>query len=315
MAYFNNGAAPYMQQPNNMYQNNGFMQGQGVQYNPGFQQHRLHNVLTGDEIAELMKSGNQFSLAITEKDKKRAACNHQKADGTGDALTEDVDGRVVCGICGYKFKPLNAYQTTKESLQAAVDDINDVLQTIKLIWFDIDSTVAREYFQIIPLIEKIPELFEIAAKNYVKHESSMPWGNNTRNMSTMQAFAMISNMLNGGMPNMYQQPQQMAWGYNQPNPNMYQQPAGNINPTNGFGYPGAAPAGYQAQTQGFQTIYGQDPNAQQQMNPQNIMPAYTPQGAPQPAPAPVNAQQQGAPEAATATTDGNTKTVAASFKA
>jgi hypothetical protein len=120
-------------------------------------------------------------------------------------------------------------------------------------------------------------------------------------------------MLNGGMPNMYQQPQQMGWGYNQPAPNMYQQPAGNMNPTNGFGYPGAAPAGYQAQTQGFQTVYGQDPNAQQ-MNPQNIMPAYTPQGAPQPAPVPVNTQQ-GAPEAATATTDGNTKTVAASFKA
>lgn len=316
MAYFNNGQ-PFYGQPN-MYQNNGFMQGQGVQFNPGFQPTRLHNVLTADEIAELMKTNNQFSLALTEKDKKRAVCNHQKADGTGDALNEDLnDGKVVCSICGYKFKPLDAFQTTPESLKAAVEDILDVLQTIKLIWFDIDGTVAREYFQIIPLIEKIPNLFDIAAKNYAKHESVMPWGNNNKNMSTMQAFAMLSNMLNGGAaPNpamyqqqmQYQQPMPGAWNPAfgaQPNPAMYQQPAGNMNPTNGFGFVGAGPmSGYQAQTQGYQTVYGQpvDPNAQ------------APQGVPQPSPAPVN-QQPGAPEAASATTDGVTKTVAASFKA
>ena len=309
MAYFNNGQQPNMQFGQNMYANPGFVQGQGMQYNPGFQQHRLHNVLTPDEIAELMKTNNQFSLAITEKDKKRAVCNHQKADGTGDALVEDINtGKVSCAICGYTFKPLDAYGTNPEMLNAAVEDILDVLQTIKLIYFDLDGTVAREYFQIIPLIEKIPTLFDIAAKNYAKHESVMPWGNNNRNMSTMQAFAMLSSMLNGAAPNpaMYQQPQQAA-AFNPafgaaPNPAMYQQP---MNMGNGFGYPGAgAPMGYTPQTNGFQTVYGQvDPNQQAQ-----------PQGMPQPAPAPMNTAP-GAPEAATATTDGATKTVAASFKA
>ena len=309
MAFFNNGQ-PYGQ---NFYQNNAYMQGQGVQYNPGFQPVRMHNVLTADEIAELMKTNNQFSLALTEKDKKRAVCNHQKADGTGDALVDDTTtGKVVCNICGYSFKPLDSFQTTPESLQAAVDDVLDVLQTIKLIYFDLDGTVAREYFQIIPLIEKIPSLFQIAAKNYAKHESVMPWSNNNKNMSTLQAFSIISNMLQGGAGAGAQySPYTMGGaGYNpayaNPNPAMYQQPVQTPmgmpqqGPTNGFGFVGAGPMGaYQAQTHDYQTVYGQptDPNMQ-----------------PQPAPAPVN-QQPGAPEAASATTDGNTKTVAASFKA
>lgn len=315
MAYFNNGQQPFGQ---NFYQNNGFMQGQGVQFQPGFQPTRLHNILSADEIAELMKTNNQFSLALSEKDKKRAVCNHQKADGTGDALVDDpATGKIVCNICGYSFKPLDAFVTTPESLQGAVDDILDVLQTIKLIYFDLDGTVAREYFQIIPLIEKIPSLFQIAAKNYAKHESVMPWANNNKNMSTIQAFAMLSNMINGGAAP-YNNPSFAMGGagfnpaYAAPNPAMYQQmpqqqPMGMAPqaPTNGFGYMGSGPmGGYQAQTNGFQTVYGQpvDPNM------------VPPQGVPQPAPVPVN-QQPGAPVEAAATTDGSTKTVAASFKA
>jgi hypothetical protein len=317
MAYFNaqpggfQGQGMPFGQPNG-YFNNGFMQGQGVQYTPPQQPHKIQNILTPDEIAHLVKDKNQFSLALTQEEKLKACCNHQWDNRPEDALTEDLnDGRVVCQICGYKFKPLDAYQTTKESLQAAVDDILDVLQTIKLIYFDLDNTVAREYFQIIPLIERIPQLFEIASKNYAKHESVMPWANNGKNMSTMQAFAMLSSMLNGGSPapGTYQQP---GYGYAQQPQQGFQtygaNPAmGMPQPgiSNGFGFYGAAPAGYQTQTQGFQTVYGAA---------QNQQPQPAPAAAPQPAPAPVNTQQA-APEAATATTDGNTKTVAASFKA
>lgn len=310
MAYFNaqpggfQGQGMPFGQPNG-YFNNGFMQGQGVQYTPPQQPHKIQNILTPDEIAHLVKDKNQFSLALTQEEKLKACCNHQWTDKNIDALVEDqTDGRVVCQICGYKFKPLDAYTTTKESLQAAVDDILDVLQTIKLIYFDLDGTVAREYFQIIPLIERIPGLFDIASKNYAKHESVMPWATNGKNMSTMQAFAMLSSMLNGGgapNPAMYQQ---QPYGYQGA---YYQQPQPGVNPAMGMGMPFGQPTngfgapGYQAQTNGFQTVYG-DPNQQQ------------PGVAPQPAPVPVNTQQA-APDQAAATTDGNTKTVAASFKA
>ena len=343
MAYFNGQPGGFQGQSfygqPNAYYNNVF-QGQGYQYAPPQHPVKIENILTQDEISYLTKDKNKFSLALTEEERLRAFCNHQwnpdnippqfqnqYQNQYQDALVEDpIDGKVVCQICGYKFKPLDAFNTTKEVLQGYVDSIVDVLQTIKLIYFDLDKTVAREYFQIIPLIERIPGLFDIAAKNYAKHDHVMPWSANGKNMSTMQAYAVISGMLNGGMPNpgMYQQAPQYQQPFGNPGA-MYQQPYGATPqygvPSNGFGYNGAygAPQQYQTQTQGFQTVYG-DPNqqAQQQAAPQpqqqGFQTIYGDPNQPQPAPAPVNTQP-GAPEAATATTDGNTKTVAASFKA
>ena len=301
MAYYNN---PY----NNGFNNNGFMNGQGMQFNPNFQQKQVRNILTDDEIQELMKTGNQFSLAITEKDKKRAVCNHRmkSKDGSQDALIDNPDGTVSCAICGYTFKPLTTQVTTPDVIKGSVNDILDLLQTIKLIYFDIDGNVAREYFQIIPLIEKIPMLFEIAVKNYTKHENFSPWDINNRNMATLQGFSMLRSMLEGGgFGNMYQNPQQGFQQQQYYNPNfqqmnnpggMYQQQPMDMNQpnNNGFGYMGAgmAPGGYQAQTNGYQTMYGQP---QQQMD-QSV----------------ANTQQ---PDAASVSSDGSTKTVTASFKA
>jgi hypothetical protein len=202
---------------------------------------------------------------------------------------------------------LTTQVTTPDVIKGSVNDILDLLQTIKLIYFDIDSNVAREYFQIIPLIEKIPMLFEIAVKNYTKHENFSPWDINNRNMATLQGFSMLRSMLEGGgFGSVYQNPQQgFQQQYYNPNfqqmnnPGMYQQQQQPMNngmnqPNNGFGYPGAGmpPAGYQAQTNGYQTMYGQ---------PQQ-----------QPMEQPVNTQQ---PDAASVSSDGSTKTVTASFKA
>lgn len=242
--------------------------GTGFQYNGiNPQQYTKHNnVLTAEEIASLMKKENQFSLALTESDKLKAACTHQKADGSGDTLTDNADGTVSCAICGYTFKPVEPREVTQETLQEAVNEVVDILQTIKLVWIDIDPAVGREFFQIIPLIEKIPALFDVAVKNYAKHEAIMPWGNNSRNMSTMQAFQMLSQLLNGG--NAYANPQ-----YQQPQGQpMYQQPVygqpvqpqgAPVPPTNGFGYVGQGPM-YQPQTNGFTTTYGQPVQPQPQ---------------------------------------------------
>ena len=66
------------------------------------------NVLTNEEISQLMKKENSFSLALSETDKLRAACNHRRPDGLNDALYDDEDGAVRCSICGYKFRPIDA---------------------------------------------------------------------------------------------------------------------------------------------------------------------------------------------------------------
>ena len=269
----------------------GYMpQGTGMQF-AGFGQQPTAqmNVLTTEEINQLMKKENSFSLALSETDKLRASCNHRRPDGLNDALYEEEDGTVRCSICGYKFRPIDANTnvTTKESISAACSEITDILQTIKMIWIDIDNTVAREYFQLIPLIDKIPELFDIAAKNFAKHGNINPWVNNNRNMGTLQVFNMLSGIINGQTP--YQNPQQPQQGF-APMGAMGAPMGGFGMPTNGFGYVGATPMGYQPQTGDFATQYG------------------APQQAPQPAAAPQAAQP--AADAA-ANTDPN----AAGFKA
>ena len=278
----------------------GYMpQGTGMQYN-GFGQAPTvqRNVLNQEEISLLMKKENSFSLALNETDKLKAACNHRSLDGLQDALYEEEDGSVRCSICGYKFRPIDANMnvTTKESLIASCSEITDILQTIKMIWIDIDDKVAREYFQLIPLIDKIPELFEIAAKNFAKHGNINPWVNNNRNMGTLQIFNMLSGIINGQTP--YQNPQQAAQpGFGAPQmgaPMMGQPMMGYANPmSNGFGYQGAAPMGYQPQTGDFATQYG----------------------TPQPAADPNAATQAAAPQAAQPDVAANTDPNAANFKA
>lgn len=278
---------------------NGFMN-QGMQQQwGGVQQNqpKQMNYLTPEEIQKIMKKENQFSLALTETEVLRAFCNHRKTDGSDALIENPVDGTCRCEICGYTFKPLDAHGTGREQIEAAVSDTLDLLQTIKMIFVDMPADVAREYFQIIPLIEKIPDLFDRAVKNYSKHETFNPYVNSGKNLGTAQLFAALTGFFGGqpyGGQQMYQQPQQFN---GQPN-GFYQQPM-----SNGFGYMGGAgyngQPGYQPQTNNFQTNYGQ--------------PGWG-QTAPQ-QPQPQQSTTGQAPTESTSTNNGTETNVTATFKA
>lgn len=272
----------------------GGLQGTGYQFN-GMQPQQvppMKNNLTQEEIQKLIQKENQFSLVVTETEKLRAICNHkwpEMRDGKWDALVE-TDTGCKCMICGYEFDPIDI-GTTNDSLLEAVKNILDILQTIKLLYLDMPTEVAREFYVIIPLIEKIPKLFEIACKSYSKYDNTNGYGFNNKNMNTMQMYNMLVGLLNTpGAPMPGQQ-----WGQPQMNPN----------PAMGMGYPYGAPMGqpmpwgasngfvaqpgYTPMTQGFQY----DPQAQSQF-----------MNAPAATPAP-----------AVASTDGKTVTVDTTFKA
>jgi hypothetical protein len=292
----------------NGFTNNGYgfgvPQGTGYQFN-GYQPQQVpkhENWLSQEEIQKLVQKENGFSLQITETDRLRAGCNHRRQDGYGDAIVEDNDGVCRCQICGYEFRPIDV-QTSKEELNDAVTSIVDILQTIKLLYIDMPADPAREFYQIIPLIEKIPKLFEYAAKDWLQHEQFNPYGYNSRNMNGMNLFNAVVGMLNGvgGQPNMGQPMnngfQQQPNMYQQPMGNMYQQPQPGFNPayaapgSNGFGYMGQQPmgmGGYQPQQAGFQ---------------------FNPQQAGQIVPAGATTPES------TATADGKTVDVKADFKA
>ena len=222
-----------------------FPQGTGYQFMGGAPQMptKINNFLTNEEIQKLIQKENTFSLQLTETEVLRGKCNHRTADGLHDAITEDpLTGASKCSICGYEFRPI-AIQTSLESIQESCDTINDILQTIKLLYVSM-PVEAAEFFQIIPLIEKIPKLFQYAAKDYSKHEGANQFMYNNRNMSTMNLF----NMLCGGFSQPQMDPnmaaQQAPYGMPQSTPmgaapqfNPYMAPGYNYGmPSNGFGY-------------------------------------------------------------------------------
>ena len=269
-----------------MYNNFNPYQGTGYQYNPGVNQGGViyKQWLTPDELNSMIqKGGDQFSLQITEDEKNRAICNHRTADGSKDVIVPDGDdGTCKCLFCGYRFRPVSE-SMTKDDVQSVVDQFVDILQTIKIFYVNMPRDAAREFFQIIPLAEKVPQLFEYAVRDYVNHASYDPMHYNARSMNS---FAMFNSIIGGGVPNS-----------NTPNPMMQGQPMGQPQPgfnpafqnnqSNGFGYYGQQPMGqpqqqpgygYQPTTVGFQfnpqTQY-QQPQPTQAQQPSSSVPAQS----------------------------------------
>ena len=221
------------------------------------QMEKIASTLTPEEQDRLRKKTSQFSISLTQDEQLRGICNHRSADGTQDTLVQDpITGAFRCTTCGYTFRQVEADMTADE-LKKAVDQIVDILQTIKLMYIDLPVEAAREYFQIIPLIEKIPQLFEFAAKNFTKHET-YNWNLHNGNQNIFGMFQNLQNMFGGfqaqpnmgyGMPQQPIPPQQPVMGQPMmgPAPMMGQPMMG------GFGYNGASaefmnpPTGYQPQ--------------------------------------------------------------------
>ena len=242
-------------------QNYGAPQMGGYQFN-GYQPQQIPkvmNVLTNEEIKELQQSTSQFSLGLTSKEILQGACNHRSPDGTQDTLVFDQNtGIARCTICGYEFRPIEA-DTSYETIKDAADRLVDILQTIKIMYTELPAGAAREYFQIIPLIGKIPQLFEFAAKNFAKHEYNA-WSYQNHNMGGAAMLQNLNNIFGASMQPMNPQFNPYA---GQP-----QQPVGYPNPVmqgNAFGYPGASMApqqGYMPMNQGFQYTPNQPVNNQ-----------------------------------------------------
>lgn len=291
-----------------MFDSNGNNLYGGYQYNPQTMPTKQGSTLSQEENQKLLRKENQFSLALTEIEMLKGICNHRTQDGTGDTLIQCPDGSVRCSVCGYEFMPVDS-QTGREEIQEATKLIVDILQTIKLLYIDMPIATQREFFQIIPLIEKVPQLFELAVKNFSKHENFGNWGFKGQNMSAMNLFSMLSgalsdpNVMMGGAPQMGMPMGGMPqYGNPAMNPQMGM-PMGGMPMSNGFGFvgnpqmtvPTGGMPGYNPQTSGWQY----NPN---QAQAQQGQPPVVPEGTQ-------------APTQTTATTDGKTVTANAQFKA
>ena len=195
----------------------------GYQYNgmPAQNMVRFNNTLTPEQIKRLQQKDSQFSLGLTDDERLRGICNHRNEAGDSDSLVFDsITGEARCTSCGYQFRPIEP-GVDSDVIKQDVDRIVDILQTIKLMYIDLPAEAAREYFQIIPLLEKIPQFFEYAAKNMTKHET-YNWQYANKNMGTIAMFNNLTNAFGGfgfQNPTFAQQPAGYPYGaYQQPNP-------------------------------------------------------------------------------------------------
>ena len=229
---------------NNNFGVNPYMMG-GPQYNPQ-PQARMTQPLTPEQIKMLRNQTPAFTLDVSDEDMLRSRCTHKTLDGKfATILNNDAEGTVTCSICGANFGLL---EVPKESAEAAVRLIVDLLQSIKTYYVDMPDSVAIQFFQMIPFIEKIPKLYEIALNNFNKY-GDVGMGNQSPNMYGFNMLGAITSpmayqggygapMAPGGypmgvpmMPNGYpaQPGQQMGMGnpfggYQAPYPIQHSQP-------------------------------------------------------------------------------------------
>lgn len=162
------------------------------------------NPLSKEEMGILKQKAPAFSLQVSQVDALKAICTHR--DQNGDALMQNADGTVTCSICGTTFTPVNADQDTiNQIFKAAVD----ALETMKIMYIDIPNDVTRNYFQMIPYLEKAPQLFKIATDHYSRYGNTSVMSKDMNNGGN--AFALYNALMNPAMYGMAM-PQQMPYG-------------------------------------------------------------------------------------------------------
>lgn len=203
----------------NNFNNNYWGQQPGYVNNYGYARPKLPNPtnpLTKEEMALLKQKSPSFSLAVSKPEALRAICTHR--DENGETLMQNSDGSVTCSICGTTFMPVNS---TPENISEIFKSVVDILQTMKIMYLDIPDDVSKAYFQMIPFLEKGPQLYKIANDHYSRYNNSSVMSRDYNNGGN--AFALFSQLMNPGMAMGMGMPQQMPYGQPgmaQPNPAM-----------------------------------------------------------------------------------------------
>ena len=186
---------------------NNYWGNQGYAANYGYAKPKLPNPtnpLTKDEMNLLKQKAPQFSLAVSQVDALKAICTHR--DSNGETLIQNSDGTVTCAICGTTFNPVNA---DLDTITQIFKSVVDCLETMKIMYMDIPDEVAKSYFQMIPYLEKGPQLFKIANDHYSRYSNTSVM---SRDYNNGNAFALYSALMNPGMAMGMGMPQQMPYG-------------------------------------------------------------------------------------------------------
>lgn len=237
------------------------------------QKAQMTNPLTDEERKLLQNNIDAFDLKIKPEELASAVCTHK--DNGKFATVVNPDGSVTCTICHKTFRPNDV---DEEFVKKAVDAIINTLQTCKMIGVDLNNEVIRQFFAIIPYIERVPKLYKMVNAIFNRYGNTQQvqpvnYGQSVQNMYnylTNPAVPVGGMMPGYGQPAYYQQP---PMGYQQPpvqNPFTNMQNAmvnGGVNP-----FYQQPPMGYQ------QPPMAGAPVPPQQMPPQQEQPQQNPNG-------------------------------------
>ena len=213
----------------NMYnyygQSNGYyggaaMYNQPMYYNTGMITPQNNPSLTAEEM-QLIKQTNpsKIDITISEVDKFRAICNHKDQNKVDRVVQiQDGTGDVFCPICNYRWNPDNL---SKEEVKDICDKLIAAMQNAKWVG-DYGVQLTRDYFAMIPLLEKFPDLYEYAMKQFNKYCST----NGYQSANDAAIYNQYNSLMGYSQPTYYQ-PQQPMYGapvYNQPQQQVYQNP-------------------------------------------------------------------------------------------
>ena len=272
---------------NNFNYGNGMMgmgyPGQSYQYAAPMAVPQNSNALTEEEMAIIAKSAPQkLDININEVDNFRAMCTHKRNGRDMVVRCNDDSGDVFCPICGARWHP---EQLTKEQVTEIVNQLISQMQNSKWVG-DLNTALVRDYYPMIPLLEKFPEIYDYAMKTFNRYLNQ----NGYTDANDTSVYAQYNSLMGYGNTNPYMTPQ-----YGMPTMNAPQGYYGQTTNQYGVGANTQAPQGYYGQAPQYgmpamnapQGYYGQT-----QVTPSNVNPMQIQYGAP------MNPQMMAAPTAA-----------------
>lgn len=233
----------------------------------------MSNPLTDEQLKLLATAEDSFDLKIKPEEIAKAVCTHKNTQkGVFEIVPNnnpEQPGLVTCKICHATFNP---DLVNEQYVHQATDMVLNVLQTCKLIGVDLNDEVIRQYFTIIPLIERIPKLYKLVNNSFKKYNDPQALApQNGPNMMGMYN-AMVNPAVPMGMPG-------YGYGMGFGQPQMQQTPMMNMQaqmvnggnplyqqPMNGFGQPMNQPMMNQQQAAPQQNVQQAQPAAGEQVN-------------------------------------------------
>lgn len=153
----------------------------------------MTNPLTDEDRKLLAEKVDQFDLNVTREELAYAICTH-KRDGKYDIVpANDGTGDVICKTCHARFNP---NLVTPEYVQDAVDRILNVLQTLKYIGVDLNIDVIKQYFAMIPYLQRVPKLYKLENHVFNKYQEASP----VQPTNTPNIFGAFNMMTNPAVP-------------------------------------------------------------------------------------------------------------------